>query len=71
VLGRLDPMRKGSVLRFLYESGLIARNHPTLDLSGADLSGANLHGGRLKGANLMRANLSGADLEGLICTMPP
>ena len=57
-------MRKGSVVRFLYESGLIARNHPTLDLSGADLGGANLHGGRLKGANLMRANLSGADLEG-------
>jgi excisionase family DNA binding protein len=52
-------MRKGSVVRFLYESGLIARNPPTLNLSGA-----NLHGDRLKGAILMRANLSGADLEG-------
>ena len=64
MLGRLDPMRKGSVVRFLYESGLIARNPPTLNLSGANLHGDRLKGAILKGAILMRANLSGADLEG-------
>jgi hypothetical protein len=67
----LDPMRKGSVVRFLYESGLIARNHPTLDLSGADLSGADLSEADLSGAEGFsneELDQQAASLEG--ATMP-
>jgi hypothetical protein len=42
VLPRLDGDRKARVVQFLYESGLIAKNHPILAMSGAYLSGANL-----------------------------
>src|SRR6266851_2726755 len=57
LLRRLDAGRKGIVLQFLYESGLINKNagKSMLDLSGADLSGADL-----SGANLSCAILSGA-----------
>ncbi len=54
VLSRLNGVRKGSVVRFLYEAGLIARDRRVLDLSGADLNGANLS----------RAALSGVILSG-------
>jgi uncharacterized protein YjbI with pentapeptide repeats len=74
VLTRLDGGRKGSVVRFLYESGLIAKDHLVFklrgtDLSGTDLSCADLHlvdlsGACLYGANVRLANLSGADLNG-------
>jgi CheY-like chemotaxis protein len=79
VLQRLDAERKGSVLRFLYESSLIDNDKRIIDLAGADLnraalsganlSGANLSGAvlrlvRLEGADLSGANLSGANLEG-------
>jgi uncharacterized protein YjbI with pentapeptide repeats len=40
VLTRLDGVRKGSVLRFLYESALIIKERSTLSLRGADLSNA-------------------------------
>jgi uncharacterized protein YjbI with pentapeptide repeats len=59
VLRRLDSERKGRIVQFLYESGLIAKDHVVLDLKGADLSGA-----ALRVANLERSNLSGADLSG-------
>jgi len=39
VLPRLDGARKGSVVRFLYEVGLIRNKHVILDLAGADLRG--------------------------------
>jgi hypothetical protein len=42
-LSRLDGSRKGSLLQFLYESGLIYKDKPVLNLSGADLT--NLHEG--------------------------
>jgi uncharacterized protein YjbI with pentapeptide repeats len=42
VLPRLDGERKGSVVRFLYESGLITRNRVVVALAGADLRGAAL-----------------------------
>lgn len=69
VLRRLDSERKGRVLQFLYESGLIAKDHVVLDLKGADLSGAflfqaNLKRSNLSGANLFQANLGGANLSG-------
>jgi len=73
VLTRLDGVRRGSVVRFLYESGLITRNRPILDLRQADLSEAifrkailsevYLRGADLGDANLSKANLSGADLS--------
>jgi uncharacterized protein YjbI with pentapeptide repeats len=59
-LRRLDPQRKGALLRFLYEANLISRRSPIFDLNGADLSGADL-----SNAALNNANLSGAFL---ICT---
>ena len=69
VLRRLDAERKGSVLQFLQESGLIGKDKRIIKLTGADLSGANLYlailsGADLKGANLKGAILSGANLIG-------
>jgi uncharacterized protein YjbI with pentapeptide repeats len=58
VLRRLDAKRKGMVVLFLKDSGLIDRE-AVVDLCGADLTGASL-----PLANLSRANLSGADLSG-------
>jgi uncharacterized protein YjbI with pentapeptide repeats len=63
VLQRLDGDRKGSMLRFLHESGLIDRDKPIIQMNGTDLSGANLSGASLSGVNLSEANLSGADLS--------
>ncbi len=75
---RTDGERKGSILLFLYDTGLIRKQkedeqgqedtepkqfQALLSLSGADLSGANLSGADLKGANLKGADLSGADLR--------
>jgi pentapeptide repeat protein len=64
VLGRLSPDRKGSVVRFLYESALIQEGNPIVDLATADLSNADLSPTfDLKTANLSDANLRGADLK--------
>jgi hypothetical protein len=68
VLPRLDSERRGSVVRFLYESGLITKDRRVLDLSKADLSradlyGANLNGVNLNGAYLTEAYLINADLK--------
>jgi len=75
VLARLvDPEHKGSVVQFLYESGLITRGRRFLDLSkaelfmadlrSADLRSANLHGTYMVKTNLFMANLTNADLSG-------
>jgi uncharacterized protein YjbI with pentapeptide repeats len=60
-------------VQFLYESGLIAKDHPILTLSGADLGEADLSERTapsgavlrtdLRGANLSRADLRGANLH--------
>ena len=73
VLSRLDGVRKGTVVRFLYEAGLISRSRAVIDLWGADLRGitlryvllesAGLSGADLSGANLSHVNLHGADLS--------
>jgi len=60
---KLDRVRKATVLRFLYESRLIVKHHPVLDLSGADLKGANLTAAGLHGAALHGAQLQGANLS--------
>ena len=69
VLRRLDAERKGNVLRFLHESGLVDKDKRIIDLSGADLSGAglsrvDLHLADLSLAHLFNADLHGADLHG-------
>jgi uncharacterized protein YjbI with pentapeptide repeats len=63
VLRRLDGERKGRVLQFLYESGLISKGRVVVDLKGADLRGANLRGADLREADLRKANLREADLR--------
>ena len=70
VLRGLDPIRKASVLQFLYESGLIEKDNRIVDLSYADLSSANLYAFDLSGANLSKVNLREvklflADLSGI------
>jgi hypothetical protein len=74
VLMRLDRRQKGSVVGFLYETGLIAKNSPIVGLHdgnlydaylvSANLSEADLSGAYLSEANLGNANLSGANLSG-------
>jgi uncharacterized protein YjbI with pentapeptide repeats len=78
-LRRLDSGRKGSVVQFLYESGLLTKGRSVLSLKGADLIAAYLIQTDLRGANLSlakledavlresdlrRANLYGTDLSG-------
>jgi uncharacterized protein YjbI with pentapeptide repeats len=61
VLTRLNADRKARVVEFLYESGLIAKDRPILDLRGANLSGAALYRAIPGKADLSRASpLSGA-----------
>ena len=62
ILPRLDASRKGSVLQFLYESGLIDKDKRIIDISGADLDGAKLRGAKLRGASLRQVTLQKADL---------
>ena len=81
-LRRLDGERKGEVVRFLQNAGLINGERPVFGLGGgADLTGASLveadlvhaylQGAELTradltGANLILANLMEADLEGAV-----
>jgi len=61
-LPRLDPKRKGSVLLFLSESGLIGFDDPIINLYRADLSRVQLYKPWLEEVNLQETNLSEADL---------
>lgn len=72
VLRQLDGKRKGLVVRFLHESGLINTANTVItmqdaDLSGADLSGADSHGNRgrtfMQALSLSEVNLRGANLS--------
>ena len=68
VIHSLDGNRKGSVLRFLHESGLIDKDKRIIDLSFADLRNANLSLANLsqtdlRGACLFKAHLSEANLR--------
>ena len=67
---RLDKERKGNVLQFLYESGLINKNERIVDLDEANLSRVRLFGvllneTDLSHTNLTEANLGGAYLHGI------
>jgi hypothetical protein len=66
VLRGLDGERKGLLLVFLYESGLINVENPIIKLKDADLSNAKLQGTFLRGANLQGVDLENADLRGAI-----
>lgn len=61
VLRRLDGERKGQVLEFLYDSGLVSKK-PIIQLKRADFTEAQLRAARLCKSHLWQANLSGADL---------
>jgi uncharacterized protein YjbI with pentapeptide repeats len=78
ILHGLDMVRKGSVFRFLYESGLLEKDKCVIDLGGAnlretllldaylveaDLRGVDLRGADLRGTDLRKACLRGADLR--------
>jgi hypothetical protein len=63
VLTRLDGDRKGIVVQFVYESGLIYKDRRVVDLKGADLSEANLREANLIEADLLGAYLFKADLR--------
>jgi uncharacterized protein YjbI with pentapeptide repeats len=62
VLPRLDGERKGSLLQFLNESGLINTDSCIIDLRRADLSEAELFGANLYKTNLSAVNLNKAIL---------
>ncbi len=69
-LRQLNGKRKGVVLQFLSESGLITgrgkQPETIISLDGADLSGALLDRAILEGTDLDRAILEGAHLSGAI-----
>ena len=67
VLRSLDRQRRGAVLQFLHDSGLINADDAVINLDNADLAcaalaGADLEGASLRGANLRRADLTAARL---------
>jgi hypothetical protein len=69
VLARLDGKRKGRVVQFLYETGLISKRRPVFYLRGADLRKADLTFAELMWedptvADRMRADLLLVDLRG-------
>jgi uncharacterized protein YjbI with pentapeptide repeats len=73
ILPRLDKRRKGSVLKFIYESDLIQKDKCIIKLKDADLRvadlfrvdlhEADLRETKLLGAKLEEANLCGSDLS--------
>jgi len=60
VLRRIGENRKGDVLQFLHEAGLVYKGKAIVDLREADLSGANLSDAKLNGIELSGVDLSGA-----------
>ena len=63
VLRHLDGERKGILLRFLKEAGLIDRADPVISLLDADLSEAKLFSVNLENAMLAGVDLRRADLQ--------
>src|SRR5437899_11912765 len=63
VLLGLDSKRKGRVLQFLYESGLIEKDTSIIGLKGVDLSAVILYEADLSGTSLWITDLREADLS--------
>ena len=70
VLTGLDPLRKGRILRFLYETGLIFKDKTIVDLRGANFSNLKIHETKLNSKFLQttgtRISLRKANLQGTI-----
>jgi len=64
VLRRLNGVRKGYVIVFLYESGLITASEPILSLKNAYLRGMVLNFADLRGIDLHEVDLRNSDLTG-------
>src|SRR5436305_8919699 len=64
VLKKLDPDRKATLMRFLYDTKLINNDHRMISMFGADLQHAHLRAIDLRDTYLAGANISGADLRG-------
>jgi uncharacterized protein YjbI with pentapeptide repeats len=62
-LRSLDPFRKGILVQFLHEAGLIKNDNTEVDLTGADLSHSDLSHATLSNANLIGASLDEANLS--------
>lgn len=62
VLSELDDQRRGVVVRFLYEAGLISGQRPIVELKEAELSEVDLQDAKMEGANFFMANLPSAVL---------
>jgi len=63
VLRGLDGTRKGLVLRFLHEAGLIGEGIAIVKLNGADLRSVNLESASLRNAHLVSVDLAHANLS--------
>lgn len=61
----LDGKRKGLVLKFLFDSGLINGDKPIVNLEYADFSGTEYSGAYLGGADLSKVDFSNAKLNGI------
>ena len=72
-LPELDGKRKGEMLLFLFEKGLLSGERPAVDLNGLDFREAALHKAQLmgiclKGVDLRKARMDGAHLaKGRLC----
>ena len=64
VLRAIDGGRKGEILQFLHDSGLINRDNAVIGMLDVDLTGANLTLAILNETDLSWAKLSGATLFG-------
>lgn len=62
-LGSLDSTRKGTLLNFLWETGLIRHGNTMVRLVNADFSGANLEKAYLEKADLQLVNLEKSNLS--------
>lgn len=63
VLSQLDSSRKGEVMRFLNDTGLIKTGSVIVDLSNADLSRADLEGINLRDADLSNVSFVNANMQ--------
>lgn len=62
----LDPDRKATLMRFLYQTKLISNDTRIIDMSEADVDGAHMANTDLRDTYLVGINLSGADLRAAI-----
>ncbi len=68
VIARLDPDRKGSVLRFLYETNLISKQNPLVKLSGISILGSISGAADLSDVDLAFVYMGNVDLSGTLVT---